>query len=247
MKRLGHVSPPFLLHPIPSFMKILPSNSEGCWINIFVVFLAFFFHLVLHLFVISVLRCHFFGMLFCISLSFFSHLVLHIFVFVFLIFLSFSRPARVARPGADLENQKIVILPAPESFVDHLFVIILPFSCRSVIQAQLPGSGADLESPKTCFCQHRSHFFVMFFAFFFAWFSHFFAFLRFGVILFAFILHFPNQHDNKMQNQMTKMIAQNRNYKHMQKQMTNKWETNAKKNCKINIFDFPMFAGSRFS
>ena len=64
-------------------------------------------------------------------------------------FLSFSRPAQVARPGADLENPKIDILPAPESFVYHLFVIFLSFSCRFVIHAQVPGSGADLESPKT--------------------------------------------------------------------------------------------------
>ena len=33
-------------------MKILPANSEGCCIFIFVVFLAYFCHLVLHLFVI---------------------------------------------------------------------------------------------------------------------------------------------------------------------------------------------------
>ena len=41
------------------------------------------------------------------------------------------------------------------------------------------------------------------------------------------------------------MTAQNRNDKHMQKQMT-KNEKNAKHG-KINIFDFPMFAGPRFS
>ena len=42
------------------------------------------------------------------------------------------------------------------------------------------------------------------------------------------------------------MTAQNRNDKQMQKQMTKKWETNAKKKGKVNIFDFPMFAGPRF-
>ena len=42
------------------------------------------------------------------------------------------------------------------------------------------------------------------------------------------------------------MTAQNRNDKQMQKQMTKK-EKLMQKNGKINIFDFPMFAGPRFS
>ena len=137
--------------------------------------------------------CHF-----CFALSFFCHLVLHVIVIflsfgfafcchLFLIFLSFSRPARVARPGANLENPKIYILPAPESFVCHFFVIFLLF-CH-------PGAGAWIWSrpgkSKNVILPARESFFRMCFAFriFLHFFRMFFAFLRFGVILFAFILN----------------------------------------------------------
>ena len=67
------------------FMKILPANSEGCWLFIFVIFLSFFCHLVLHFFVIPVLWCHFFVIFLSFVKSFFCHLLSHFFV----IFLSF--------------------------------------------------------------------------------------------------------------------------------------------------------------
>ena len=133
-------------HPIPITPYIYENLTSKLWglLNIYFcrfsgIFWSFGFAFV----------CHF-----CFALSFFCHVVLHFIVIFciflhfscfFLLFLSFSRPARVARPGADLENPKIDILPAPESFVCHF----LSFSCRFVIQAQVPGSGADLESPKT--------------------------------------------------------------------------------------------------
>ena len=67
-------------------MKILPANSEGCWLFIFVIFSSFFCHLVLHFFVIPVLWCHFFLSFFLSFVkSCFCHLLSHFFV----IFLSF--------------------------------------------------------------------------------------------------------------------------------------------------------------
>ena len=41
-------------------MKILPANSEGCWLFIFVIVLSFFVIWFLHFFVIPVLWCHVF-------------------------------------------------------------------------------------------------------------------------------------------------------------------------------------------
>ena len=208
--------------------------------------LSFFCHLVLH-FIVMFLS---FGFAFVIFLSCFCH---------FLIFLPFSRAALVARPGADLENPKIDILPAPESFVCHFFVIFLPF-CHSGAGAWIwsrPGKSKNVILPARE--SFFSHFFALLlhFAFFcmFLLFSHFSFFLRFGVILFAFILHFssisfafpkPKWQQNAKQNDK-KMTAQNRNDKQLQQQMTKKWETIMQKNCTINIFDFPMFAGPRFS
>ena len=70
-------------------MKILPANSEGCWIFIFVIFLSFFCHLICHFFVIPVLWSHFL----VIFLSFFCHFLVILFVifcYFFGICLSFS-------------------------------------------------------------------------------------------------------------------------------------------------------------
>ena len=74
-------------------MKILPANSEGCWIFIFVIFLSFFCHLICHFFVIPVLWSHFL----VIFLSFFCHFLVILFVIfllffwhLFVIFLAFS-------------------------------------------------------------------------------------------------------------------------------------------------------------
>ena len=70
-KPLGMEDNPLIMQHV-RIMKILPANSEGCWLFIFVIFLSFFCHLVLHFFVIPVLWCHF--------LSFFCHLLSHFFV-----------------------------------------------------------------------------------------------------------------------------------------------------------------------
>ena len=74
-------------------MKILPANSEGCWIFIFVIFLSFFCHLICHFSVIPVLWSHFLIMF----LSFFCHFLVILFVMfllffwhLFVIFLAFS-------------------------------------------------------------------------------------------------------------------------------------------------------------
>ena len=157
--------------------------------------------------------CHF-----CFALSFFCHLVLH-FIVIFLsfglafcvIFFSFSCRFLVRRGWLDPEPSWKIQKLTFYQHLSHLFVIFLSFSCRFVIQAQVPGSGADLESTGIIFFAFFWHFFRicvafvfalflhlfhMFFAFLrfgiilFAFVSHFFAFLRFGVILFAFILHF---------------------------------------------------------
>ena len=56
-------------------MKILPANSEGCWLFIFVIWF-------LHFFVIPVLWCHFFAI--------FCHLLSQFFCHFLVIFLSFS-------------------------------------------------------------------------------------------------------------------------------------------------------------
>jgi hypothetical protein len=103
-------------------MRILPANSEGRWIFIFVIWL-------------------------CICLSF---------LFCAVIFLSFSHPARVAGPGADLESRK------------------------------------------TSFCQHMSHFFAFFVHCFWMFFALF-GISQMGRHLFGIIFAFPNQSDKKWQ------------------------------------------------
>ena len=165
--------------------------------------LSFFCHLVLHFIVIL--------------LSFCCHLVLHFFLIFFVIFFSCFCRFLVRRGWPDPEPTWKIPKLTFYQHLSHLFVIFLSFSCRFVIQAQVPGSGADLESPKRDFAStgvilhlfcifFRMWFalFCIFFAFFSACFWHFsdlesfclhlfrmfFAFLRFGVILFACRLHF---------------------------------------------------------
>ena len=96
-------------------MKILPANSEGCWLFIFVIFLVIFCHLVLHFFVIPVLWCHFLSFFFVIGqvislsfvksffvifLSFFCRfLVVFYFPIALFIFLSFSHKDQASGEG----------------------------------------------------------------------------------------------------------------------------------------------------
>ena len=138
-------------------------------------------------------------MWFCISLPFFCHLVLLFFLggHFFLIFLSFSRPARMARPGAHLENPKIVILPGPKSFVSHLRVIFLYFfavlSTRRTCLDLEPTweiQKRDFASTGIIFCHFPA--FLAFFAHFLHLLRMFSSFFRFFCIAFAFFLHVPN-------------------------------------------------------
>ena len=95
---------------------------EYLFLSVFWHFLSFGFAFV----------CHF-----GFALSFFCHLVLHFIVIFchlglhclqfFPIFLSFSRPARVARPGADLENPKMWFCQHGNHFFVIWFCILLSF------------------------------------------------------------------------------------------------------------------------
>ena len=69
-------------------MKILPAKSEGCWIYFLSFFVMWF--------------CIFLWFLFGAVIWF---VILLSFCVIFLFFLSFSHPAQVAGPGADLESQ----------------------------------------------------------------------------------------------------------------------------------------------
>ena len=90
-------------------LKILPTDSEG---GVFLVyFLSCFRHLVVHVFVISVLGCH--VCFFCMCLACF-----HIFLSFFVVFSSGAG----AGPGADLESPKT-------SFCRHMSLFSLFFAC----------------------------------------------------------------------------------------------------------------------
>ena len=69
-------------------MKILPANSEGCWLFIFVMFLSCFCHFFVIWFCIflSFLFC---GVIFCHFLSFVKSFFCHLLSHFFVIFLSF--------------------------------------------------------------------------------------------------------------------------------------------------------------
>ena len=109
--------------PNTTIMKIVPANSEGCWIFIFVIFCHFFRHLVLHAFAISILDCHFCCMYFCILLTlFFWHCFWYFFTFFCCMCLHFCRffGHFLIRRGWLAQSRprksKHVILPAHESF-----------------------------------------------------------------------------------------------------------------------------------
>ena len=95
-------------------MKILPANSEGCWLFIFVMFWSFFviwFCIVLSFLFCGVIFCHFFVIgqvislsfvksFFVIFLSFFCRfLVVFYFPIALFIFLSFSHKDQASGEG----------------------------------------------------------------------------------------------------------------------------------------------------
>ena len=108
-------------------MKILPANSEGCWI--------FFCRLVLSFF------CHS-----CFAVSFFVVFLLFCCNFC-VICLSFSHPARVAGSGAELESPKTQF----HQHAGHVFfVIVLSFSQASG-EGGKPGLGNAKKNAKKWF------------------------------------------------------------------------------------------------
>ena len=138
-------------------MRILPANSEGFWIPIFVSWFchflgfpfccAFVLPFCYHCVCVSFCRiivCYFVVIIFvivryiCVILLYVCHFIVYLCRFL-AVFLSFSHSARVAISGADLESpKKVMILTARESFFRpyclsfafrflHCYVVLLPF------------------------------------------------------------------------------------------------------------------------
>ena len=86
-----------------TFMKILPANSEGCWLFIFVFFLVIFLS-----FGFCIFFCHS-----CFVVSFFGNL--------FVMFLSFVKAGAEAPRGRTCMDQRLVRTKVPERTLGVFF------------------------------------------------------------------------------------------------------------------------------
>ena len=80
-------------------MKILPANSEGCWLFIFVIFLSFGFAFFCHSCFVVSFFCHLLSHFFVIFLSFFCRFLVVFYFLALFIFLSFSHKDQASGEG----------------------------------------------------------------------------------------------------------------------------------------------------